>query len=114
MTRRSFAFATAALAALALSAPPALAQSVTAPKTTVLGTQIHKPAAGPVSRPTRRPGVNAGQASHPGSSNLTAQECRNLGGKTTVDDSGSCKLHMRCTIIHGNGDVYSSCIDEAG
>jgi hypothetical protein len=36
-----------------------------------------------------------------------------VGGQTTIDDSGACKLRMRCTIIHANGDVYSSCINEA-
>jgi hypothetical protein len=46
-------------------------------------------------------------------STLTADECRKLGGKTSVDDTGACKLRMRCTVTHANGDVYSSCINEA-
>ena len=63
-------------------------------------------------RPGGKPGLRAGnQGGH--FTYLTPQECRKLGGKTTIDDSGACKLRMRCTIIHGNGDVNSSCIDEA-
>lgn len=67
---------------------------------------------GPVSRPGGKTGAHIGGAG-PRTANLTAQECRKLGGKTEIDDGGSCKLRMRCTITHANGDVYSSCIDEA-
>ena len=116
MTNRPFALATAA--ALVLCALPAQAQTFyppAGPKSAaqVLGVNAQKPAASPASRPPGKGGVNVGQAS-PGSSNLTADECRKLGGKTTVDDGGSCKLRMRCTIVHANGDVNSICIDEAG
>ena len=116
MTRRISPFAIAAT--LVLLALPAQAQTYAppAPKTPsqILGAHIQKPPAGPVSRPAGKGGINIGQASQPGSSNLTPQECRKLGGTTSVDDGGSCKLRMRCTIIHANGDVNSICIDEAG
>ena len=55
----------------------------------------------------------AAMPGQPVSSDLTAAECRKLGGTTSVDDTGTCKLRMRCTIIHGSGDVNSLCIDEA-
>lgn len=116
MTRRISPFAIAA--ALVLLALPAHAQTLTAPAAPksaaqVLGANVQKPA-GAMSRPAGKGGVNVGQALQPGSSNLTPQECRKLGGKTEVDDGGSCKLRMRCTIVHANGDVNSICIDEAG
>jgi hypothetical protein len=109
MIHRISPFAIAA--ALALFALPAQAQNFAAtPKSAA---QVLAPAAKPAA-PLSRPGkgANVGQASQPGSSNLSADECRKLGGKTTIDDGGSCRLRMRCTITHGNGDVYSSCIDE--
>lgn len=104
---------------IAMMATIATVSSVSARAQTALkgtgattGTATQTPSAGSVSRPGGKPGVQIGQ-SGPRSSNLTPQECRKLGGKTEVDDGGSCKLRMRCTITHANGDVYSSCIDEA-
>ena len=100
------------LLAAAFSTAGANAQSLAKGSTAATGTTVQGPATGPVSRPTRKPGVQIGQAG-PRSANLTPQECRMLGGKTETDDSGSCKLRMRCTVTHANGNVFSSCIDEA-
>jgi hypothetical protein len=95
----------------AVSSVGARAQTVKGTGATT-GTATQTPAIGQVSRPGGKPGVQIGQ-SGPRSSNLTPQECRMLGGKTEVDDGGTCKLRMRCTITHANGNVFSSCIDEA-
>jgi hypothetical protein len=89
-------------------APFAHAQGAAQPA----GSSVQTPASRSTPRPAGRPSAVGGQA-QPRSAKLTAAECRKLGGKTTIDDSGSCKLRMRCTIIHASGDVYSSCIDEA-
>jgi hypothetical protein len=111
MAKRLLVFAIIAVQ-VALSLP-AQAQAIapsTAPKAAAPSSGI--PAMTPVFRPRGKSGATIGQTSHPGFSALTADECRKLGGKTEIDDGGSCKLRMRCTIIHANGDVYSSCIDE--
>ena len=96
----------------AFSATGARAQTLAKGPTATTGTAVQGPAIGPVLRPGGKPGVQVGQAG-PRSANLTTQECRMLGGKTEIDDSGSCKLRMRCTVTHANGNVFSSCIDEA-
>jgi hypothetical protein len=109
MIKRTLALAIATQVALALPAWSQNASQFSAPKAAVQtsGSTLQKPAAS-----TGKPGLRAGnQGGH--FTYLTPQECRKLGGKTTTDDSGACKLRMRCTITHGNGDVYSSCIDEA-
>lgn len=111
MTKRTLMLAMIA-AQVALSTP-AQSQNYsqsTAPKgaAQASGSALQKPA-----KPTGKPGVRIGQTQHPGFSALTPKECRMLGGKTEVDDGGSCKLRMRCTITHANGNVFSSCIDEA-
>lgn len=84
---------------------PAAAQTTTPDTTGLYLAQLtaKPPAAG------SKGGVRISQ---PLSAELTANECRKLGGKTEIDDGGSCKNRMRCTITHANGDVYSSCIDE--
>lgn len=96
----------------AFSPTGASAQTAAKGTAATTGATVQSPAIGPVSRPGGKPGVQIGQAG-PRSSTLTAQECRTLGGKTELDDGGSCKLRMRCTITHANGNVFSSCIDEA-
>ena len=72
-----------------------------------VGAQTLKPAPNKIKPPSvTMPG-------QPLPTKLTPTECRKLGGTTSVDDTGTCKLRMRCTIIHGSGDVNSLCIDEA-
>jgi hypothetical protein len=111
MTKQALMLAiVAAQVALSLPAQSQNFAPSNAPKSAAQssGSTLQKPAT-----PTGKPGVRIGQTQHPGFSALTPKECRMLGGKTEVDDGGSCKLRMRCTITHANGNVFSSCIDEA-
>jgi hypothetical protein len=101
-----------AIFAAALSLPAHAQNTAPSPAPKAAAPSAGTPTMKPISRPGGRSGATIGQTSNPGFANLTAQECRKLGGKTEVDDGGSCRLRMRCTITHGNGDVYSSCIDE--
>ncbi len=113
MIRQPLAIVFAIIATLAALSPPA--QSQTFPQSTVLKEMARSsdPALRTPATPKGRPDAATDGKGGSGFSALTTEECRKLGGKTEIDDGGSCKLRTRCAITHGNGDVYSSCIDEA-
>jgi hypothetical protein len=59
----------------------------------------------------RKPGAAGGHATVPGSSKLTADECKRLGGK--VYTAPDCAVTgTRCVIHHSTGDKRGVCINE--
>ena len=94
------------------AAPRFLAKTLPLTAGLLLAFSLTAAAQTPKQMPKGKPPA-AAMPGQPLSSNLTAAECKKLGGTTSTDDTGACKLRMRCTIIHGNGDVNSLCIDEA-
>lgn len=92
------------LAALVVSAPAAFAQSAS-PGSSVMPPSVRQQPAAPPGG--RRPAAAAPRANV---SNLTADECRRLGGK--LQDDVKCKNAKRCVVTLANQDVRSICIDE--
>jgi hypothetical protein len=107
MTRTAFA-ALACAALLAAQATPALSQGAVAPSTPGAAKQAPAPSAKP--RPGGKPAAAGGQ-SVPGTANLTAGECKRLGGK--IYTAPNCKVTgTRCVIHLQGGDIRAPCIDE--
>jgi hypothetical protein len=104
MTKSPFAGFAAILLIAALSAP-ALAQSAASP-----GAATKTPGAATKPRPGGKPPAAGGQ-SVPGTANLTAGECKRLGG--TVYTAPNCtKTGTRCVMKLAGGDIRAPCIDE--
>lgn len=104
MIRHSL-IAAAAIAILQLA--PAAAQTASQQ------TQPNAATAAPATevRKSGRPATAIGQTQTPGFSQLTEQECRNLGG--AVHTAPQCKkTEKRCVIRLAGGQVNAPCIDE--
>jgi hypothetical protein len=97
----------AATAVTIIQIAPALAQTVAQQTTPNVATTSSNPAA----KKSGRPATDIGQSQTPGFSQLTEQECRNLGG--AVHTAPQCKkTQQRCVIRLAGGQINAPCIDE--
>jgi hypothetical protein len=100
---------------LTLLAATAVAIMQIAPAFSQTAAQQTAPNAATSSNPTTkksgRPATDIGQSQIPGFSQLTEQECRNLGG--AVHTAPQCKkTQQRCVIRLAGGQINAPCIDE--